>query len=78
MLTRMDSIKAWSLMGFLFFFSVSFAQPLNVKIVPVKINDQITMLIGQGGNMALFAGSDGAFLIDDQHKLPDHLLFRTC
>lgn len=42
-----------------------FAQD-DVKIEPVAVTDQIYMLTGQGGNLGLFTGQDGTFLIDDQ------------
>ena len=32
----------------------------------VPVTDQITMLSGKGGNIGLFIGEDGTFLIDDQ------------
>ena len=38
----------------------------DVKITPIKITDQIYMISGQGGNIGLFLGEDGTFLIDDQ------------
>jgi len=37
-----------------------------VKITPIQLTDQIYMLTGKGGNMGLFIGDDGSFLIDDQ------------
>ncbi|WP_299682910.1 MBL fold metallo-hydrolase [uncultured Tenacibaculum sp.] len=44
----------------------SFAQKREVKIEPTKITENIYMLKGQGGNIGLFVGEDGAFMIDDQ------------
>jgi glyoxylase-like metal-dependent hydrolase (beta-lactamase superfamily II) len=38
----------------------------EVEIVPVEIAEQLYMLTGKGGNMGLFIGDDGTFLIDDQ------------
>lgn len=38
----------------------------EVKIESTKITDQIYMLTGNGGNLGLFIGQDGTFLIDDQ------------
>jgi glyoxylase-like metal-dependent hydrolase (beta-lactamase superfamily II) len=38
----------------------------TVKITPIQLTDQIYMLIGKGGNIGLFIGDDGSFLIDDQ------------
>jgi cyclase len=44
-----------------------------IKTLPVK--DSIYMLVGQGGNIGLFIGEDGTFLIDDQFAplTPKHL-----
>jgi glyoxylase-like metal-dependent hydrolase (beta-lactamase superfamily II) len=38
----------------------------EVKIVAVPVADQIFMITGKGGNIGLFTGKDGTFLIDDQ------------
>src|SRR5258706_528010 len=38
----------------------------TVKIRPIKIKENIYMLKGSGGNMALLIGKDGNLLIDDQ------------
>ena len=43
-----------------------FAQKKEVKITSEKITDNIYMLKGQGGNIAVLTGSDGTFMIDDQ------------
>lgn len=44
-----------------------FAQDFdNVRLTPVKAADNIYMLQGAGGNIGLFFGPDGIFLIDDQ------------
>jgi cyclase len=37
-----------------------------VEIKVEKITDQIYLLMGQGGNIGLFVGDDGVFMIDDQ------------
>lgn len=39
---------------------------VKVTITPVKITDQLFMLSGKGGNIGLFIGEDGTFMIDDQ------------
>lgn len=39
-------------------------QDVEVRVVPVS--DGIYMLVGQGGNIGLAVGPDGAFLVDDQ------------
>ena len=36
------------------------------KIIPMPITEQIYMIGGEGGNIGLFIGGDGTFLIDDQ------------
>lgn len=38
----------------------------EVKISTVPISGQIFMIMGKGGNIGLFIGKDGTFLIDDQ------------
>jgi cyclase len=38
----------------------------NVTITPVPVTSQIFMLAGKGGNIGLFLGEDGTFMIDDQ------------
>ena len=38
----------------------------DVKIEPIKVTDNIYMLKGQGGNIGVFTGIDGTFIIDDQ------------
>lgn len=38
----------------------------DVNIEAIKVADQIYMLTGKGGNLGLFVGPDGTFLIDDQ------------
>ena len=39
----------------------------NVQIKTVPVTDGVYMLTGQGGNIGLSIGKDGAFLIDDQY-----------
>lgn len=38
----------------------------EVKISTIKVTDNIFMLMGKGGNIGLFKGADGSFIIDDQ------------
>ena len=38
----------------------------EVEITAVPVAEQIYMLAGEGGNIGLFIGEDGTFLIDDQ------------
>jgi len=50
--------------GFLFLPSAGLAD--EVKIAAIPLTKQIYMVTGQGGNIGLFIGEDGTFLIDDQ------------
>lgn len=38
----------------------------NVKIVSTEVAKNIHMLVGKGGNVGVFVGKDGTFVIDDQ------------
>ena len=44
----------------------SFSQKKEVTIASVKLTEQIYLLTGQGGNIGLFIGDDGVFMIDNQ------------
>ena len=47
----------------------------QVEIVTVQLETDLFMLMGQGGNIGLSVGDDGAFLIDDQFApLTDKIL----
>jgi glyoxylase-like metal-dependent hydrolase (beta-lactamase superfamily II) len=51
------------------------AQDKPVEYVPTPLSDTVTMVKGQGGNIAVSAGADGVFIIDDQlQPLTDQLL----
>ncbi len=39
----------------------------EVEITSLQVSEQIFMLKGEGGNIGLFIGKDGTFLIDDQY-----------
>ena len=41
-------------------------QAVDEKIIPILVTEQIYMIAGDGGNIGLFIGGDGTFLIDDQ------------
>jgi len=45
---------------------VPIAQSDEVKIMATPITEQIYMITGKGGNIGVFIGEDGTFLIDDQ------------
>ena len=52
---------------FLLLFSVVInSQNRDIKIQVKKLTDQIYSLKGQGGNIGIFIGDDGVFMIDDQ------------
>jgi len=38
----------------------------EIKVETIKLTDQLYMLVGRGGNIGVFAGKDGLFMIDDQ------------
>ena len=62
----MKLFKKYLLVLMLIFSSVNFAQQREVKIEVNKLTDHVYMLKGQGGNIGLFVGEDGVFMIDDQ------------
>lgn len=47
----------------------------QITITTLEVQNGIYMLVGQGGNIGLFIGEDGTFLIDDQFAplTPKHL-----
>ncbi|MGL6162701.1 MBL fold metallo-hydrolase [Microbulbifer sp.] len=57
-------------LGFLLFLVADHLVAQNdfsgVEISSKKVADNLYMLQGAGGNIALFAGEDGAFMVDDQ------------
>ncbi len=47
----------------------------KVEYIPTRLSDTLTMLKGRGGNIAISAGEDGVYIIDDQVKpVTDQLL----
>ncbi len=64
MRTKIVSFFTVLLTGMLCF--VALGQAEDVQISATKITKQLYMLSGQGGNIGLFIGPDGTFLIDDQ------------
>ncbi len=50
--------------GFMSLATTVFA--IDVEIIPIQVTQQIYMIQGDGGNIGLFIGEDGTFLIDDQ------------
>jgi len=55
--------------------TVSMAQDEPVEYIATTLSPTVTMIKGKGGNIAVSAGEDGVFIIDDQYKaLTDQLL----
>jgi glyoxylase-like metal-dependent hydrolase (beta-lactamase superfamily II) len=51
------------------------AQDEKVEYLPTPLSDTVTMVKGRGGNVAVSAGEDGVFIIDDQlEPLTEQLL----
>ena len=51
------------------------AQDEKVEYIPTPLSDTVTMVKGRGGNVAVSAGEDGVFIIDDQlEPLTEQLL----
>jgi cyclase len=65
MQTYIRSILAALVLGLAVPASLPAADDIQVTAVPVM--KQIYMLTGKGGNIGLFIGEDGTFLIDDQY-----------
>jgi cyclase len=38
----------------------------KVQIKTVKVSGNVYMLLGSGGNIGVYAGDDGVFIVDDQ------------
>ena len=61
--------KIISVLSVLFAGFISLAGSVHAvedKIIPTPVTEQIYMIAGEGGNIGLFIGGDGTFLIDDQ------------
>ncbi len=73
MITKIKfTVSIW-VIGFTLLATPGLAADVEIKSVPVA--EGIYMLVGQGGNIGLFIGEDGAFLIDDQFApLTDKIL----
>ena len=56
-----------SLTAILLLATPALAQKADVQITTTKVRGGVHMLQGMGGNLGLFVGEDGAFLIDDQY-----------
>jgi glyoxylase-like metal-dependent hydrolase (beta-lactamase superfamily II) len=64
MITKNTSLLSVLLIVLTFIPALAFSDDVEIKAV--KVTDQIYMIVGQGGNIGLFIGEDGTFLIDDQ------------
>lgn len=58
-------ISVLCLAAIFFFFSTYSVQADEGKLAPTQVTSQIYMLSGKGGNVGVFTGNDGTFLIDD-------------
>jgi len=57
------------------FANIAEAQEKKVEYLATPLSDTVTVIKGRGGNIAVSAGEDGVFIIDDQIKpLTDQLL----
>ena len=69
-------ISALTVMAVVLMLPVTTIQAADeVTITAVPVTEQIYMMTGKGGNLGLFIGEDGTFLIDDQFAplTPKHL-----
>lgn len=64
MITKKTAFVAVLIFGLTLLPILGLSADVEIKAVPVT--DKIHMLVGQGGNIGLFVGEDGTFLIDDQ------------
>lgn len=64
MITKNTSLLSVFLIVLTFIPALVFSDDVEIKAV--KVTDQIYMIAGNGGNIGLFIGEDGTFLIDDQ------------
>ena len=64
MIGRITSILCVLILGFTLLPTPG--QSADEKITSVPVAEKIYMLVGKGGNIGLFIGEDGTFLIDDQ------------
>jgi len=61
---KKSSLLSALVIGLMLISGLCFSAEVTIQAVPVT--DQIYMIAGQGGNIGLFIGEDGTFLIDDQ------------
>ena len=46
---------------------MAYSQDEEINIETIKLTNKVYMLTGEGGNIAVFIGDDGVFVIDDQY-----------
>jgi len=64
MIGKILSVVCVLITGVMFFLPAGYSSEVEIMAVPVT--EQIYMITGEGGNIGLFIGEDGTFLIDDQ------------
>lgn len=64
--TKLSLLAVVAAVGLLSNVSLLQAQD-DVKIATTSVADNLYMLTGKGGNIGLFVGDDGSFIIDDQY-----------
>jgi glyoxylase-like metal-dependent hydrolase (beta-lactamase superfamily II) len=64
MIGKILSVVCVLITGVMFFLPAGHSS--EVEIMAVPLTEQIYMITGEGGNIGLFIGEDGTFLIDDQ------------
>ena len=64
MIDKLISVLCVLIAGSMSFTTIG--QAADEKIIPIPVTEQIYMIAGKGGNIGLFIGGDGTFLIDDQ------------
>ena len=63
---NMKYLKYCSFFLVFYITTFSFSQDKDVSIEAIKVNENVYMLKGQGGNIGVFIGDKGVFVIDDQ------------
>ncbi len=46
---------------------MAYSQDEEINIETINLTNKVYMLTGEGGNIAVFIGDDGVFVIDDQY-----------
>ena len=64
----MKIFKLFSLLLFIFSNTLFAQGQREITVTTSKLTDQLYMLVGQGGNIGLFVGDDGIFMVDAQYQ----------